>query len=52
MIANQIDERIYYRKKILPKECKQKAHIKKTFYLGQVIKLLIFVNKNIKYDIY
>ena len=30
-----------------------KKHIlKKKFYLGQVIKLLIFVNKNIKYDIY
>ncbi len=30
-----------------------KKHIlKKTFYLGHVIKLLIFVNENIKYDIY
>ena len=25
---------------------------KKSIYLGQVIKILIFVNKNIKYDIY
>ncbi len=25
---------------------------KKSLYLGQVIKILIFVNKNIKYDIY
>ena len=29
-----------------------KNHIKKSIYLGQVIKILIFVNKNIKYDIY
>ncbi len=41
----------YYRKSA----CKtnKKAHTKKkTIYLGQVIKILIFVNKNIKYDIY
>ncbi len=40
----------YYRKSA----CKtnKKVHIKKSIYLGQVIKILIFVNKNIKYDIY
>ncbi len=30
-----------------------KKHIlKKKIYLGQVMKILIFVNKNLKYDIY
>ena len=41
----------YYRKGA----CKtnKKAHIKKTaIYLGQVIKILILVNKNFKYDVY
>ena len=41
----------YYRKSA----CKtnKRAHIKiKTIYLGQVIKILIVVNKNLKYDIY
>ncbi len=30
----------------------KKYILKKSIYLGQVIKILIFVNKNIKYDIY
>ena len=35
-------------------ECKtnKKVHIKKINLLGQVIKISIFVDNNIKYDIY
>ncbi len=52
--------RTFFKKRILKKNTTERVHakqtkkyiLKKSIYLGQAIKILIFVNKNIKYDIY
>ena len=49
-LKKRIFKKKYYRKSA--SKTNKKVHIKKSIYLGQVIKILIFVDNYIKYDIY